>query len=108
MLGHTGDFAASGEEALEWLAQGKTYDLVIADIGMPGMNGWQLAEAIRNQGDTTRIAVVTGWGTDASQEKKKYDVGYVLGKPIEIKDLKALIGEVLQMKEMSGKESENE
>lgn len=108
-LGHSGDFAANGEEALALLAQGNRYDLVITDIGMPGMSGWQLAEEIRNKGYTTRIAVVTGWGAEVSQEdKEKYNVGYLLGKPILLKDLKALIGEVLQMKKMSRKECKNE
>ena len=106
MLGHTADLAANGNEALEFLARGNTYDLVITDIGMPGMSGWQLAEQIKDKGYTTRIAVVTGWGTEVSEEeKKRHNVGYVLGKPINLKDLKALIGEVLQMKNISGKDN---
>ena len=105
MLGHTADLAANGNEALEFLAKGNKYDLVITDIGMPGMSGWQLAEEIRNQGYTTRIAVLTGWGAEVSQEQKnRYNVGYVLGKPVMIEDLEALIGEVLQMKNISGNE----
>jgi len=103
-LGHTADIAANGKEALEFLARGNTYDLVITDIGMPGMSGWQLAEQIKDKGYITRIAVVTGWGTEVSEEeKKRYNVGYVLGKPIKLKDLKALIGEVLQMKTIQEK-----
>ena len=107
MLGHTADLAANGNEALAFLAQGHKYDLVITDIGMPGMSGWQLAEQIKNRGYTTRIAVVTGWGAEVSQEEKnRYNVGYVLGKPIDLKDLKALINEVIQMKDISGKDSD--
>jgi len=108
MLGHTADVAANGSEALEFLAKGNKYDLIITDIGMPGLSGWQLAEEIGNQGYSTRIAVLTGWGSEVSQEQKnRYNVGYVLGKPVEIKELKALIGEVLQMKNISGKEDVN-
>jgi PAS domain S-box-containing protein len=101
-LGHTGDFAANGKEALEFLAKGNKYDLIITDIGMPGMSGWQLAEQIKDKGYAKKIAVVTGWGAEVFQEEKnRYNVGYVLGKPINLKKLKALIGEVLQMKNLS-------
>ncbi len=101
-LGHIADFAASGEEALKLLANGNKYDLIITDIGMPGMSGWQLAEQIKAIGYHVKIAVVTGWGAEVSQEEKeKYNVGYVLGKPVLISNLKSLIGEVLQMKKKS-------
>jgi signal transduction histidine kinase/DNA-binding response OmpR family regulator/HPt (histidine-containing phosphotransfer) domain-containing protein len=39
--------AASPEEALEWIRQGKTYDVAILDMQMPGMNGLTLAREIR-------------------------------------------------------------
>ena len=107
-LGYTVDVAANGSEALEFLVKGNKYDLIITDIGMPGMSGWQLAEEIKSRGYSPRIAVLTGWGAEVSQEQKnRYNVGYVLGKPVKIKDLKALIGEVLQMKNISGEEDVN-
>jgi hypothetical protein len=47
-----------------------------------------------------KVAVVTGWGLDISnEEKEKYGVGYVLGKPINMEQLKHLVGEVLQLKQ---------
>jgi YesN/AraC family two-component response regulator len=72
------------------------YDLVITDVGMPEMSGWQLAEKIKSEGYTTKMAVLTGWGSEISQEDKdRYNVAYVLGKPVALKDLKALINDVL-------------
>ena len=103
-LGHTADLAAGGSEALSYLAEGNRYDLVITDIGMPGMSGWQLAQEIKNRGYDTKVAVVTGWGAEVSEEDRtQYNVGYVLGKPLGLKALKTLIGEVLQMKERSSR-----
>jgi hypothetical protein len=46
-----------------------------------------------------KVAVVTGWGDDVTNEKKeKYGLGYVLAKPIRMVQLKHLVGEVLQFK----------
>jgi CheY-like chemotaxis protein/HPt (histidine-containing phosphotransfer) domain-containing protein len=39
--------AASGAEALEWIRQGSPFDIAVLDMQMPGMDGMQLAEAIR-------------------------------------------------------------
>lgn len=98
-LNHSADVAASGEEALS-LLESNQYDLMITDIGMPKMSGWQLAKRIKGKYPEMKVAVVTGWGAYmTNEEKEKYDVGYVLGKPINIKQLKNLVGEVLQFKE---------
>ncbi|MFC1745373.1 response regulator, partial [Candidatus Riflebacteria bacterium] len=99
-LGHTGDVAGSGQEALEYLDSNE-YDLVLTDLGMPGMNGWQLADIINKKfKGKMKVAVVTGWGAQVSEEKKKeHGVGYVLGKPVEIKQIENLISEAMQLKQ---------
>jgi PAS domain S-box-containing protein len=98
-LKHSADVAASGEEALS-LLRNNQYDLMITDVGMPNMSGWQLAERIKGNYPEMKVAVVTGWGADVSnEEKEKYGVGYVLGKPIDMGQLKHMVGEVLQLKQ---------
>jgi YesN/AraC family two-component response regulator len=73
---------------------------MITDVGMPEMSGWQLAEKIKGNYPEMKIAVVTGWGADVPHEEKiKYGVDYVLGKPILLQQLQNLVGEVLQFKE---------
>lgn len=98
-LKHSADVAASGEEALS-LLRNNQYDLMITDVGMPNMSGWQLAERIKGNYPEMKVAVVTGWGADVSnEEKEKHGVGYVLGKPIDMDQLKHMVGEVLQLKQ---------
>ncbi len=97
MLNYSTDVATSGEEALSML-QNNQYDLMITDVGMPNMSGWQLAEKINGNYPEMKIAVVTGWGADvSSEEKEKYGVGYVLGKPIDMKQLKKMVTELLSL-----------
>ena len=49
----------SGEDALHRLAC-KRYDLILMDINMPGMDGFQAVEAIRKQGIQTPIIIISG------------------------------------------------
>lgn len=53
------DTAAGGMEALNLIGQ-KTYDLILLDINMHGMDGFQVIQKIRRQGINTPIIVVSG------------------------------------------------
>lgn len=53
------DTAAGGMEALNLIGQ-KTYDLILLDINMHGMDGFQVIQKIRSQGINTPIIVVSG------------------------------------------------
>lgn len=90
-MGHFANTANGGVEALDLLAESK-YDLVITDIGMPGMDGWQLADSIRNIYSEVKVVIVSGWGAEASIENKiKYGVACVLGKPTSMGKLREMI-----------------
>jgi len=53
------DIANSGEEALQMLEQ-KSYDLILMDINMPGMDGFQTVKTIRQKGLQTPIIIISG------------------------------------------------
>ncbi len=57
--GHTCDTARSGEIALE-LARATEYDLILLDIGLPGMDGYEVLNQIRRAGVTTPVIVQSG------------------------------------------------
>jgi len=97
-LGHKIDIAGNGSEAVK-LLETNQYDLLITDIGMPVMSGFQLIENIKGKYPEMKIAVLTGWGDSLTpEEKNERGVGCVIGKPIEAKEIEALIREVMQMK----------
>ena len=68
--GMEADTASSGEAALKMLAQ-KHYDLILLDVNMHGMNGFEVIQAIRGQGLKTPIIIVSG-------RKEDYDTLYGL------------------------------
>ena len=74
--------ARNGEEALTKL-HNETYDLVFTDIKMPGMNGLEVAERLRETQPWLPVVIVTGYGTDAHQARAKAaGVSGFLHKPL--------------------------
>jgi PAS domain S-box-containing protein len=96
ILGHVGDSVISGERALELLKTNK-YDVIITDIGMPNMNGWQLIENIRNnlKNNEINIILLSGWKIEEDSLIKKYNIANILQKPITIDDLKEALNIML-------------
>jgi CheY-like chemotaxis protein/anti-sigma regulatory factor (Ser/Thr protein kinase) len=96
-LGIEGDLTDSGLKALK-LLEGKQYDLVITDIGMPGMSGWELCDIINEKHNSKmKIAVVSGWGAEVDEETmEQHGVSYVVEKPFKIKQLQELINKAMQ------------
>jgi len=97
-FGHTAEVADSGEAALE-LLQYNQYDLLVTDISMEGISGWQLAEVIKGKFPEMRIAVISGYGAEITTEKiQSYGVDYVLCKPVSKKEIGDLVDKAMQSK----------
>jgi CheY-like chemotaxis protein/anti-sigma regulatory factor (Ser/Thr protein kinase) len=77
--GHTVISAASGREALE-LFEREPVDVVITDLGMPGMTGLSLAEEVKHRRDVP-IVLLTGWADELDDAHARY-VDVLLAKPV--------------------------
>lgn len=87
--------APGGREALA-LLETREFDAVFTDVGMTGMSGWELAQAIRQQ-SRIPIAVITGWGEAVgSEDQKRAEVNWVVTKPFKTERIAALVEEVRQ------------
>ncbi len=94
--------ATSGGEALEIFKNNKI-DMVICDLSMPGVNGWEVGKAIRAIGQQrglpkTPFILLTGWGGQTLAEEKIIESGVdaVVEKPIDSRRLMATISEVAE------------
>ena len=94
--GHEVVLAEGGCQALELFAVEK-FDAVFTDIGMPGMNGWELARSIRARDQRIPLAIITGWGDAVSaQEQEAAGVGWVVTKPVTADRIRELAQEVFR------------
>lgn len=85
-LGHSIEVAGSAEEASDFLFDTQpSYDLIIIDLRLPGENGWNLFEMIKENPTTQDISciAVTGY-SDASVAREALTAGflYFIAKPI--------------------------
>jgi CheY-like chemotaxis protein len=90
-LGHQTKVAHNGSEALAMADQFKP-QVVLLDIGMPGMNGYEVAEQLRKRGEAMKIVAVTGWGTEDDRTRSAragFDVHLV--KPVDEAALQRII-----------------
>lgn len=65
-LGYQAIEAASGESGLEVLSSGRAVDLLISDIGLPGLNGRLLADAARQLQPDIKVLLMTGYAAGAA------------------------------------------
>jgi PAS domain S-box-containing protein len=85
--GHRVELAGSGQEGVR-KAQGAEFDLVLTDLGMPDMSGWEVVHRIHADTPELPVVLVTGWGSTISEEEaERGGVAAVVHKPFEIKDL---------------------
>jgi signal transduction histidine kinase/CheY-like chemotaxis protein len=80
--GHTVLEANSGATALARCDAGSV-DLILTDVSMPGMTGWDVATACQQQFPEIPVGFVTGWGDQLDPERaKRCGVRFVLTKPV--------------------------
>jgi PAS domain S-box-containing protein len=85
------EIASSGKEAMNKIEERK-YDVVLSDLGMPEMSGWELAQKIKSKFPKSNLIMVTGWGEQAKEELKYHpEVDAILPKPYSFDELITLI-----------------
>jgi len=91
--------ASNGGDALD-LLDSHTFDLLIADLAMPGISGVELIKTVRVIKPNTCIMVVTG-NANESDIKDVNDAGInqVIYKPFKISDLVEKVKNILEKKE---------
>jgi CheY-like chemotaxis protein len=93
LMGNESKMAHDGLEALEVAAAFRP-DLILLDIGMPKLNGYDTARQIRLQswGKHVTLVALTGWGQEEDRRKTR-EAGFDshMVKPIQVPDLEKLL-----------------
>jgi hypothetical protein len=80
--------AADSQGALAVLASAQSLDLLVTDVGLPGMNGRSLADAARRLRPELKVLFVTGYAEQAADRDAFLDEGMaIVAKPFTIEDL---------------------
>jgi CheY-like chemotaxis protein len=92
--GYATAFAGNGEEALLWLRKNPAPRLILLDLMMPGMDGWQMFEHLCKDEQLARIPVVviTAFGRDLGTVGKLP----ILKKPFDLQELLRVVGDRAQ------------
>jgi PAS domain S-box-containing protein len=93
ILGHEVEVAHTGPEGVE-AARRRPPEVVLCDIGLPGLDGYGVARAIRQDATTAgaRLIAITGYGSDEDRRRSQ-DAGFDLHltKPVDPADLQPLL-----------------
>ncbi|MBI1963588.1 MAG: response regulator [Candidatus Rokubacteria bacterium] len=95
-VGHAVTAAPSGAAALEAYAPGR-FDVVLTNLGMAGMNGWEFAERLRAVDRAVPLLLITGWGLRGEDHGRLGALGIrrCLFKPVRPEDLDAAVQDAL-------------
>ena len=86
-MGHRVTAALGGPAGVEVL-RSETFDVVFTDLGMPEVNGWDLAAVVKSRRPECAVVLVSGWGFQLEEEAAlSRGVDRVLAKPFSFPDV---------------------
>ena len=102
--GYQAEAAYTGETAWEKIVNGKCFDLLILDVMMPGMTGFELAEKLKSNPKTSKLPIIFLTAKDAEDDTLQ---GFELGaddyitKPFSVREVVARVKAVLARSQSS-------
>ncbi|MEA1958841.1 MAG: PAS domain S-box protein, partial [Chloroflexota bacterium] len=98
-LGHWAKGFTGGAEAVKAFKDGN-YDLVITDLGMPEVSGWDVARAVKDIKPDVAVLLITGWEIELDEEQRTYVDG-VISKPFSRDSISSAIARVFPARKRS-------
>ncbi len=90
MLGSLGHHVTVCNDPMDAISrvEREDFDLVLTDLGMPGLSGWEIASKIRQVSPKTCVVLMTGWGASFKEEElKEKGIDALLTKPFRLNDI---------------------
>ncbi len=96
--GHRVTLAEDGETGVQLFKGGK-FDMVLTDLGMPGMSGWEVCRVIKTTSPHTPVGMITGWGTEMNRSKMaEYGLNFFISKPFDLHRILNAVTQALESK----------
>jgi ATP-dependent Lon protease len=95
-LDYFAEEAENGVEAMEKIAAGESFNLIITDLKMDQMDGLTLIEKVANHSPDTDIIMVTGYATmSTAVDALRKGATHYLAKPVQLDELKQTVQDIL-------------
>lgn len=93
---HQVTVAESGEEGIRLFGE-KRFDLVLTDLGMPGMSGWEVCKSIKEMEPSIPVGMITGWGLEVDESRKaEAGLDFVITKPFDFDQVMRMVSERIE------------
>ncbi len=90
-LGQEVEIALGGAAGLERYSP-ERFDVVFTDLGMPGVNGWDVVQTVKSRSPDTPVVIVTGWGAQIEGGAlRARGADYVIPKPFSLEDVREVL-----------------
>jgi DNA-binding NtrC family response regulator len=94
--GYSVDMASNGKEAIETLRR-QSFDLVITDMRMPLMDGFEVLREIKKMNENIGVIMITAYGeVESYLEAMNMGAFEYINKPVRVNELKRVITKVLE------------
>jgi len=95
IMGYSISVADGGDQALAMLEH-EHFDILLSDIGMPKMNGWQLMKVVDERYPSRyKRVLISGWGDQYSNDQRKlHKIDKIITKPVKIQQLQKLMKDI--------------
>jgi DNA-binding response OmpR family regulator len=90
--------AEDGEKGVQLFKEGK-FDMVLTDLGMPGMSGWEVCRMIKELSPHTPVGMITGWEAEMSRTKmEEYGLDFIISKPFDFNQILNVVADTMKSK----------
>jgi len=95
-MGYEVSEASDADEALGIVKDTPAFDILLTDLSLPGMSGWELSKAVQEINPKIKVAILSGWDVGEDDERiAEYGVSEILSKPIDMHRMKDAIKRML-------------
>jgi CheY-like chemotaxis protein/anti-sigma regulatory factor (Ser/Thr protein kinase) len=93
---HQVTLAEDGKKGVQLFKEGK-FDIVLTDLGMPGMSGWEVCRMIKEISPHTPVGMITGWGDERNRSKmEEYGLDFFISKPFDLAQILNAVAETME------------
>ena len=100
-FGHTVESAGNGESGIAQVEE-SFFDLVVADYKLPGMDGLQVLQQVKDKSPNTEVIIMTAYADiESAVQAVRYDAFDYLPKPFELEEMQRAVRKLERIKKLT-------